>query len=86
MEWLLECCSELGFRRETFHLAVLYFDQYLSTVENVKLSYAQMFGVTALQLAVKFEETDLPPMRLYEKITSYTYTSQQIVHAETLLT
>ena len=39
-----------------------------------------------MQLAVKFEEIELPPIRLYEKCTRYAYSKDQIIEAEYQLT
>ncbi|KAJ3384380.1 Cyclin-A1 [Lobulomyces angularis] len=72
IEWLCDVACEQNFQRQTFHLAVNYFDRYLSisTKQEVfsieeddgtgtKQLAIQFFGAACLLLAAKIEESNL---------------------------
>ncbi|OMJ76763.1 hypothetical protein SteCoe_23775 [Stentor coeruleus] len=59
-DWMMEVCSELTLKRETFHLAINYCDRYLSRNYGVKKEEYQLIGLTCMYLAAKIEEV-LPP-------------------------
>jgi len=35
LDWMMEVCAEFNLKRETFHLAVIYVDRYLSDTNNM---------------------------------------------------
>jgi len=55
IDWMMEVCCEFHLRRETFHLAVTYVDQYLSKSEPITKGKLQLVGLTAMVLATKVE-------------------------------
>jgi hypothetical protein len=55
VDWLQGVCSEVGFRRETFHLAFLYVDLYLSK-QYQPVCDLQLLGLTCLYISMKIEE------------------------------
>jgi cyclin E len=59
-DWMMEVCSELTLKRETFHLSVNFCDRYMSRNPNVKKEEYQLVGLTSMYLAAKIEEV-LPP-------------------------
>lgn len=59
-DWMMEVCSELTLKRETFHLAVNYVDRFLSRSSGVKKEEYQLVGLSCMYLAAKIEEV-LPP-------------------------
>ena len=59
-DWMMEVCSELTLKRETFHLSVNYVDRYLSRCPAVRKQDYQLIGLSCMYLAAKVEEV-LPP-------------------------
>ncbi len=54
-DWLMEVCSQLSFKRATFHLAVVLVDVYLSRNKDLKTKELQLLGVTCLIISAKIE-------------------------------
>lgn len=59
VDWLMDVAATERLHRETFHLAVDYFDRYLTSFpkggHGVPLQQLQLVGTTALVLAAKYE-------------------------------
>ena len=55
LDWLQGVCSEVGFRRETYHLAFFFVDMYLAR-KHQERSTLQLLGLTSLFIAMKVEE------------------------------
>lgn len=55
VDWLMEICEDLAFKRDTFHFAVNYFDRFLSRTEHIQKNILQLIGVACLSIAGKFE-------------------------------
>lgn len=55
LDWLCEITSQLGFKRETYHLSVILVDVFLSKTENIQTCILQLVGVTCLVIASKYE-------------------------------
>ena len=55
VDWVMEVCSQLSFKRATFHSAVVLIDVFLSKMEDLKTNYLQLLGVTCLIIAAKNE-------------------------------
>ena len=55
LNWILEVTSQLGFKRETYHLTVFLIDSFLQNYENLQTSDFQLLGVTCLMISSKFE-------------------------------
>ena len=55
LNWILEVTSQLGFKRETYHLTVFLIDSFLQNYENLQTSEFQLLGVTCLMISSKFE-------------------------------
>ena len=84
-DWMMEVCSELTLKRETFHLSLNYADRYLSRCPGVKKEEYQLIGLTCMYLAAKVEEV-LPPF-LADWATSADngYSPDMITHMEKCL-
>lgn len=54
-DWIMEVCSQLSFKRATFHSAILLLDVYLSIIKDVRTNQLQLIGVTALIISAKNE-------------------------------
>ncbi|KAK1602925.1 hypothetical protein QYE76_037372 [Lolium multiflorum] len=80
VDWLVEVAGDFKLLADTLHLAVSYFDRFLS-VGVIISSELQLLGVTALLVAAKFEN-DMHKVGEYSDITDNTYTKQQVVKME----
>lgn len=82
LSWMTEVAVSCCFKRETLHLAVCYFDKFLSLSEAVSRGKLQLVGATALLLAAKFEEVVTPSVEELIKATAYTYESWEVCAME----
>lgn len=55
VDWMMEICEDLAFKRDTLHFAVNYLDRFLSKTENIEKNILQLIGVACLCIAGKFE-------------------------------
>lgn len=55
LDWVMEVCVHLKFRRYTYHTAVVLIDVLLSKVTDLETSVLQLIGVTCLIIAAKNE-------------------------------
>jgi hypothetical protein len=55
IDWVMEVCGQLSFKRATYHLAVVLIDIFLSKVENLPTNLLQLTGVSCLIIAAKNE-------------------------------
>lgn len=56
LDWINEVHHQFNLENETFHMAVSMIDRYLQSVHSTPRKYLQLFGVTALFMASKYEE------------------------------
>jgi hypothetical protein len=82
LDWIMEICSDLQFKRECFHMSCNMVDRYMHFIADIKKAELQLVGVSALSLAAKFEEVSMPKMEEFAKFTSNIYTTAQIAHTE----
>ncbi|KAM3142797.1 hypothetical protein pb186bvf_005181 [Paramecium bursaria] len=81
LDWMMEVSSEFLMKRETYHLAVMYVDKYLSKLTILK-SELQLLGVTSMFIASKMEEVYPAKAIDFSKSADYGYTSEQILEME----
>ena len=55
VDWMNEVCSDKRLHRETFHLAVDYFDRFLKLSNGVVCGQLQLVACAALIIATKIE-------------------------------
>lgn len=84
-DWMMLLCSQLNFKRETFHLAVTLLDISLSKLSPIMSTNLQLVGVCCLIIAAKFEEIVCPNMHIYAYTTGGAYTTEAIVQFEQTL-
>jgi cyclin E len=53
--FFLKVCEVYHLHRETYHLSIVYIDQYLSNKTNLAKNKLQLLGITALFVASKIE-------------------------------
>lgn len=81
IDWLMEVCDEFSLTRETFHLAMMYTDLYLSRVV-CHIEKLQLLGASALLIACKVEEIVCPRVSHFAYATDNGFTTQQIIQME----
>lgn len=84
-EWLMLLCSQIGFKRETFHLAITLVDVALSKLDPIPSTKLQLLGVTCLVIAAKFEEIMCPGIEMYAFSTGEAYSAKEIILFEQYL-
>ena len=58
-DWMMEVSYSFRLRRETYYLAVLAVDRYLSVVADIRKEEYQLVGLAALYISAKVEEVSV---------------------------
>ena len=82
LQWIIEVCSQYGFKRDTYYLTVNLIDRFLTSTCNLQTSRFQLLGVAALMLAAKYEEVYLPRVDDFRLMTAGAYSNIEIVTFE----
>jgi hypothetical protein len=69
-DWMMEVSRQFYFKRNTYHLAIVLVDIYLSIKTDIQTSCLQLIGVTCLSVAAKSEVSQI----LNSKINNNLYT------------
>ncbi|XP_015690505.1 putative cyclin-F3-2 isoform X2 [Oryza brachyantha] len=81
VNWLVTASYAIELLDDTVHLAVSYFDRFLSK-RAISQDRLQLLCVTALFVASKYVEIDHPKAATFSAMTKYTYSKQQVVKME----
>ena len=77
-------CEEFAFKRDTFHYACNYFDNYLSfsqeKIKNVKT--LQLIGITCISISGKIEEVQIPKLKEYAGYIDQIFGIKDIIEME----
>ena len=78
--FLLICPAEIGMYvfTQTYHIAVVLLDNYLSRTVNVPRSSLQAIGATCLFIASKLEEFQCRPSEDFVESTNHSCTREDI--------
>jgi len=83
LDWLIEVCEVYKMHRETFYLAVDFFDRYLGvTADPVPKNRLQLIGVTCLFVGAKLEEIYPPKLQEFAYVTDGACTEEEILAME----
>jgi hypothetical protein len=82
LDWMMDLCTQLGFKRATFHLACALVDVSLSKLEPINPKWLQLLGVSCLEIAAKSEEICSPPLQMFAYATCHAYSTQEIIMFE----
>jgi hypothetical protein len=82
LDWMMDLCTQLGFKRATFHLACSLVDITLSKAEPINSKWLQLLGVSCLEIAAKSEEICSPPLSIYAYATCNAYSTKEIIEFE----
>ena len=81
IDWLIDVHFKFGFTDETLFLTVSIIDRYIS-VSQITRSNFQLLGITALMIACKHEEIDLPKIDDFIYITDHAYVKSEVLKME----
>jgi cyclin B len=81
VDWLIEVHSKFNLREETLFLTINLIDRYLEKVQ-VPRSQLQLVGVTALNIASKYEEIYAPQIGDFAVITDKAVSKRDILQME----
>ena len=81
IDWIIDVHFKFQFRDETLFMTILIIDRFC-TIRQISRIKLQLLGVTAMMIACKHEEIDLPKMEDFIYITDNAYTKEDIVNLE----
>ena len=81
VDWLIDVHFKFGFTDETLFLTISIIDRYVS-VSQISRSKYQLLGITALMIACKHEEIDLPKIDDFIYITDHAYAKNDVLKME----
>ena len=81
VDWLIDVHFKFGFTDETLFMTILIIDRYLS-ISQITRSNFQLLGITALMIACKHEEIDLPKIEDFIYITDNAYIKDEVIKME----
>ena len=81
IDWIMDVHYKFDFTDETLYMTVSIIDRYL-TINQIKRANFQLLGITALMIACKHEEIDLPKIDDFIFITDNAYVKSQVIKLE----
>ena len=81
VDWIIEVHFKFNFTDETLFMTILIIDRYLSVCKITRSKF-QLLGITALMIACKHEEIDLPKIKDFIYITDNAYTKNEVIKME----
>ena len=81
VDWLIDVHFKFGFTDETLFMTISIIDRYLS-ISQISRTNFQLLGITALMIACKHEEIDLPKIDDFIYITDNAYVKSEVVKME----
>lgn len=86
VDWLVDVHRKFKLRHETLFLAVNVLDRFLAlTSDSVPKGKFQLFGVSCLFIAAKYEEIYPPALSDFVYVCADTYKAEQILEMEGLI-
>ncbi|XP_021235612.1 G2/mitotic-specific cyclin-B1 [Numida meleagris] len=82
IDWLVQIHLKLKLFQETLYLSVAILDRFLQDNAETKRNL-KLVGITALFLASKYEEINIPPIDDFSSATANAFTATQICRMET---
>jgi cyclin B len=84
VDWIIEVHFKFGFTDETLFMTVSIIDRYLSIAQISRTNF-QLLGITALMIACKHEEIDLPKINDFIYITDNAYVKEEVIKMEEMV-
>lgn len=83
VDWLVDVHRKFKLRSSTLFMAINLIDRYLqATTESVTKSRYQLFGITCLFIAAKYEEIYPPGLGDFVYVCADTYSTSHILEME----
>ena len=81
VDWIIDVHFKFGFTDETLFMTISIIDRYLSVTQITRSNF-QLLGITALMIACKHEEIDLPKIDDFIYITDNAYVKDEVIKME----
>ena len=81
VDWIIDVHHKFGFTDETLFMTVLIIDRYCTSEQISRIKY-QCLGITALMIACKHEEINVPKVEDFIYITDNAYTKEEVFKME----
>ena len=81
VDWIIDVHHKFGFTDETLFMTVSIIDRYCSSEQISRIKY-QCLGITALMIACKHEEINVPKVEDFIYITDNAYTKEEVFKME----
>ena len=81
VDWIIDVHHKFGFTDETLFMTILIIDRYCTIEEVTRIKY-QCLGITALMIACKHEEINVPKVEDFIYITDNAYTKEEVFQME----
>ena len=81
VDWIIDVHHKFGFTDETLFMTILIIDRYCSVEQISRIKY-QCLGITALMIACKHEEINVPKVEDFIYITDNAYTKDEVFKME----
>ena len=81
IDWIIDVHYKFGLTDETLFMTVLIIDRYISIKYISKIRF-QLLGITAMLIACKHEEINMPKIDDFIYITDNAYTKDEVVFME----
>ena len=81
VDWIIDVHYKFGFTDETLFMTILIIDRYCSSEKMFRSNY-QCLGITALMIACKHEEINVPKVEDFIYITDNAYTKEEVFKME----
>ena len=82
LDWLNEVCQAYNLTRQTYYLALDFFDRYLSLREDMPKRRLQLLGITCLFIAAKIEEIFPPKLDRFSFVCDGACSNSEILAKE----
>ena len=81
IDWIIDVHGKFGFCDETLYMTVLIIDRY-SSIKKITRNEYQCLGITALMIACKHEEINVPKVEDFIYITDNAYKKDEVFNME----
>ncbi len=84
VDWIVEVHQKFKLTAETLFTTVYIIDQFCQKVQISKSQF-QLLGITALFVACKYQEVQIPKIELFIYVTDNTYSVQELIQMEGMI-
>ena len=81
IDWIIDVHGKFGFCDETLYMTISIIDRY-SSIKKITRNEYQCLGITALMIACKHEEINVPKVEDFIYITDNAYNKEEVFNME----